>query len=58
MLESIKRAYDNNLFENHECPIDLKTLEIYLQILAPAYRVSLAFQKNSSSISDTIPGNL
>jgi hypothetical protein len=33
----------------------LQTIETYHQILAPAYRVSLGFQKNSTSIAETIP---
>jgi hypothetical protein len=30
-------------------------VETYLQILNPAYRVSLGFQKNCSTIADIIP---
>lgn len=59
LLESVKRAYDKKLFadENSEltCPIDLRTIELYLQILRPAYLLSLSFQLSSSSIADTIP---
>lgn len=62
LLESTKRAYDNNMFnENNSeatCPVDLRTIEIYLQILKPAYLLSLAFQLSSSSIADTIPSIL
>lgn len=32
--------------------------EIYLQILAPAYRISVGFQKTSSTIADIIPSIL
>ncbi len=57
MLESVKRAYDAKLFENDQiiCPVDLETIEVYLQILAPAYRVSVGFQRNLSTISEVIP---
>ena len=30
-------------------------IETYHQILAPAYRVSLDFQKNSNLVAETIP---
>lgn len=59
MLESVKRAYDKDLFsdddEELKCPISLKKVEIYLQILRPAYRFSITFQNNYSSISYLIP---
>lgn len=59
MLESVKRAYDKNLFneDNEElrCPISLKKVETYLQILLPAYRFSISFQNNKSPISLLIP---
>ena len=56
MLESVKRAYDKKAFDDEiVCPVDLKSIEIYLQILNPAYRISLSFQKNSSTIADFLP---
>ena len=59
MLESIKRAYDRGAFnDNFPCDIDLKTTEIYLKILKPAYKLSIKFQKNSSNIADIIPNLL
>ena len=55
MLESVKRAYDKNAFNDEiVCPVDLNSIEIYLQILNPAYRISLGFQKNSSTIVDVL----
>ena len=36
------------------CPVELTSIELYLQILKPAYLLSLAFQISSSSIADTI----
>ena len=42
MLEAVKRAYDRQAFsDENPCPVDLETIEIYLQILAPACRVSV-----------------
>ena len=59
MLESVKRAYDLDLFddsnEDLRCPISLKKVETYLQILQPAYRFSITFKNNKSSISLLIP---
>ncbi|RNA28431.1 hypothetical protein BpHYR1_011081 [Brachionus plicatilis] len=52
-------AYDKELFneENEDltCPLSLKEVETYLQILRPAYRFSLTFQNSFSSISHLIP---
>lgn len=59
MLESVKRAYDRGIFNGEiECPVDLETIETYIQILAPAYRVSIGLQKTSSTISDILPSIL
>ena len=45
-IHSIKRAYDRGAFnDDFPGPIDLQTTEIYLQILKPAYKVSIGFQK-------------
>jgi hypothetical protein len=57
MLESVKRAYDKNAFDeaDNKCPVDLATINNYLCILQPAYIVSLRLQSNDSSICDTIP---
>lgn len=56
MLEAVKRAYDKNaITEENQCPVGLETIETYLQILAPAYRVSVGLQKTSSTIADIIP---
>jgi len=56
MLENVKKAYDRNaITAENQCPISLETIETYLQILAPAYRISVGFQKTSSTIADIIP---
>jgi len=58
MLESVKRAYDKGIFdENNKCNIELHVVETYLQILKPAYLLSLSFQRAGSSIAETIPSN-
>lgn len=62
MLESVKRAYDKGAFDQTSpglmCPVDLKKIEIYLQILKPAYQVSIGLQSNQASIACLIPGLL
>lgn len=62
MLESVKRAYDRGAFnENVEeltCPVSLESVETYLQILKPAYLLSMGFQSNTANISSVIPGIL
>jgi hypothetical protein len=54
MLESVKRAYDKNIIEENdlECPISLQEIELYLQILKPAYEFSIVLQSNESTIGD------
>ncbi|CAF0799022.1 unnamed protein product [Brachionus calyciflorus] len=62
MLESVLRAYSKNLFvsENPDlrCPVSGQNIEIYLQILKPAYILNINFQNNHSSIADTTIGVL
>ncbi len=56
MLLSVKKAYMKNMFnDDNPCSVDLATIEIYLQILKPAYILSQQFQFNHSSIADIIP---
>lgn len=56
LLESVKRAYDRKAFDEVDiCPITLETVELYLQILKPAYDLSISFQNDKSTISDTLP---
>lgn len=57
MLESVKRAYDRGAFnEEIVCPVDQQTIELYIQVLKPAYLLSISFQLASSSIAETVPG--
>ena len=61
LLESVKRAYDKNAFSEDDpekkCPVELDEIEVYLQILKPAYIFSISMQKNNSTIADLIPGS-
>ncbi len=54
LLESVKRAYDRGEFNQTDfdlaCPVELEEVELYLQILAPAYFVSIGFQYSHSSL--------
>jgi hypothetical protein len=61
LLESVKRAFDGGLFdefEPEEIPVTLETIEIYLQVLKPAYLFSIHFQGMNANISETIPSVL
>jgi hypothetical protein len=56
VLLSNKRAYDKGAYDGEiKCPIELETIEIYIQILQPAYFTTLGWEKNSASIADVIP---
>jgi hypothetical protein len=57
LLLSTKRAYEKEafLFSETECPVDLETIEIYIQILLPSYFTTLNWERNNSSIADVIP---
>ena len=60
LLLSTKRAYDKDAFLESEtvCPVDFKTIEIYIQIILPAQFTTLAWERNQSSIADVIPSVL
>ncbi|RNA07608.1 hypothetical protein BpHYR1_014852, partial [Brachionus plicatilis] len=58
MLESVKRAYHRGAFDQVACPVTLEQIEIYMQVLKPAYLLNVFFQSNHSSIGDTITGVL
>ena len=56
VILSNKRAYDKGAYDGEiKCPIELETIEIYIQILQPAYFTTLGWEKNSASIADVIP---
>ena len=54
MLESIKRAYDRGVIDESEFPVRLEIIELYLQILKPAYLLNVFFQSDHSTIEDTV----
>ena len=54
LLLSNKRAYDDDIV----CPVSIQEIEICIQILMPAYWLTLVMQKNRSFITDIIPGIL
>ena len=60
MLESVKRAYDKGCFDQNDpekiCPVELETIELYLQLLRPAYVLSICLQSSKSTIANVIPG--
>ena len=59
LLLSVKRAYDKGAFNDDiVCPVSLDLIETYIQILLPAYKLSVMWQKNNSSIADVIPNIL
>jgi len=59
LLLSNKRAFEKGAYDNETvCPITFHEIETYIQILMPAYWLTLAMQKNRSSIADIIPGVL
>ena len=59
MLEAFQKAYLRNALPvDKPCPISLKTIECYMQILSPAFKFSLLMQKTSSTIADVVPNVL
>lgn len=57
LLFSNKRAYDKGAYDlpGVTCPVSLETIELYIQLLLPAYYTTLGWEKNNSSIADVIP---
>ena len=58
LLFSNKRAYDNGAYDTLDCPVRKETIEIYIQVLLPAFYITLGWEKNKASIADVIPGVL
>jgi len=58
MLESVKRAFDKGCFLacNIECPVSLDAIELYLQILKPAYILTNNWQRDKAGIHDVLLG--
>ena len=56
MMVSFLRAYDKQVFtDEYKCPIERKTIELYIQILKPIHDMSIHFQRSNSDISDVFP---
>lgn len=56
MLESFHRAYLRNAFPSESpCPVSFEDIELYLQILLPAFKFNLIMQKTKSTIGDILP---
>ena len=55
LLLSVKKAYDKGAFKDISCPVPLCDVEIYIQILMPAYICSLLFQHDFATIGMVIP---
>lgn len=58
VLQWAYRGNKKQLFGDLNCPVDLNQVEIYLQILAPAYDLNLIFQRSDSSICEVLPNIL
>lgn len=56
-LYSVYRAYKREL-NMKECPLKLSQIEFYLQILLPAYKFSIGFQRTKSNIGEVVPSIL
>ena len=57
ILFSVKRAYEHGAFDTDEltCPVELKTIEAYIQVLLPALHITLNWEKNNTSIDEVVP---
>ena len=59
ILNSFSKAYLKKCFENGlKCPVSQEKIEFYLNLLLPAYRFSLLYQRNKCHIGDVLPGLL
>ena len=46
LLYSAKRAYDKGAFDGDiKCPVELEVIEMYIQVLLPAYEFTLGMEK-------------
>ncbi len=52
-------CFKKNIFtDTFVCPVNLKDIETYLQILLPAYQFNLSLQSTNASIAEVLPGVL
>ena len=56
LLESHYKGYIKNIFpEDFPCPVKFEALEIWLQVLYPAFKFNLTLQRTTSTIADVLP---
>ena len=59
MLLSFQKSYARGAFSSElDCPVTLRVIETYIQILTPAYQFNLIMQKSESTIGEIIPALL
>ena len=57
-LHSVYKAYKRDPIIISDCPLTFKNIEFYLQVLLPAYRFTIIFQRTSANISEVLPSIL
>lgn len=56
LLDCFHRAHTRNVFnDTFKCPVSLAVIEMYLQILLPAFHFNLIMQKTTSTIANVLP---
>ena len=56
MLASHHKGHLRKIYhDDYPCPVRFEAIEIYLQILLPAFTFNLIMQRTSSSIADVLP---
>lgn len=55
LLDSHHKGYERDIFGEYPCPIKFEAIEIYMQILHPAFEFCLCMQYTSASISTVVP---
>jgi len=54
-----QNCFQKKIFsESFSCPVDQNEIEVYLQILLPAYKLNLSLQSSKASIGEVLPGVL
>jgi len=56
LLNSFYKAYKKNIFtDENKCPVTLAEIEFYIELLLPAYRFTLLYQRNAANIAEVVP---
>ena len=56
LIESHHNGYKKGIFtDEFPCPVKFEALELYLQILHPAFQFNLIMQRTTSTIADVLP---